>query len=213
MRKIVFLLITSLVLVSCGRDNEPYYPESGNSGSTYFPNNNNSNGQSGKPFGDVNPPAMGQIYYKNMSNIITYKCYLLNKVQTVLAPNSTSQYYKCTDGKYTIKVEQSDNIYNDDVATYIDDVVIQSGKTICIDFPLLSTLTLHNVSNVDYYITINDGLAEYVCNGGDAIILKNIDCTTFKVKFTQKNGYLFFPTKKTVYINVPKEGKIYKFNP
>lgn len=211
MKKIVLLLIASLVLVSCGRDNEPYYPESGNS----------------KPENPYTPPTTtptipvtpkptskyAKLYLQNTSSINRYKCYVNGIYEVTVEPNSTSKAIEYYAGTYAIAAEQCDNIYNNDKVKYEKNFNLNAGEDFTVVFPLKADLVLQSNSVDDYNISINDGKWEYVCLTGQKVVLSNIDCTTYKVKFTQRNGYMFYPTVETVYIKVSSNGKTYKFNP
>ena len=214
MKKIVFLLIASLVLVSCGRDkdSEPFFPDSGNN----------------QPENPYTPPAttpttpvipstpttkFAKLYFKNNSNINRYRCYVNNIAETTVPAKSTSKAFEYYSGTYQIVIEQVDNVYEDYKTTYSGNYNLTAGQTKTINFPNMATLTLKSNSVDDYNISINDGMFEYVCLTGNSITIKNLDCATYKVKFTQRNGYFFYPTVQTVYITLPENGKTYKFNP
>ena len=205
MKKIVLLLIASLVLVSCGRDNEPYgpdediiYPSGGNSSSTVTP---------------TLTPKYAKIYYRNNSSINTYKIYLNGIGEVTLAPKSTSKAFQYYSGTSQIVAEQTTNIYNNSAAQFSGNFNFDAGTTETIDFPLLASLTIKSNSVDDYNVSINDGMWEYVILTGGSVTLNNLDCTTYKIKVTQRNGYFFYPTVETYYVKLAKTGTTFKFNP
>lgn len=201
MKKIVLLLIASLVLVSCGRDNEPLGPV-------------HNNGSSSSNSTNDNKQKIGYISFVNVSYANKYKCYVNNKEVAIISPRK-SFILKCNAGSYKIRVEQYDNIYNNKMAVYEDDIVVNDGKTFKAEFPLLDKLFLENASNDDYYVTINDGMYELLVNPVLVSTISNLDVfATYKIYVVQKNGYLFFPTKKTYYYTMNNSGNnTFKFNP
>lgn len=241
MKKILLLLMASIILVSCG-DEEPMYPNNGSSGS--YPSgetnssensnssvNNNSSSASNSATNNnssstsnsvtnnnsssTNKPVSkyAKLYFQNMSTVNKYRCYVNGISEAIVNPMSISDALEYYSGTYQIVIEQYDNIYNDYKAVYSDNINLTAGSKKRIDFPILSSLILKSNSPDDYNISINDGMWTSVCLAGESVVLKDVDCTTYKVKFTQRNGYMFYPTEKTVYINLTQEGVVYKFNP
>lgn len=201
MRKIVFLLITSLVLVSCGRDKEPIGPV-------------HNNGSSNSSSTNDNKQKIGYINFVNVSYDNKYKCYVNNKEVAIVSPRK-SFILKCNAGSYKIRVEQYDNIYNDKMAVYEDNIIVYNNATHKAEFPYLDNLVLINESNDDYYVTINDGKYELLVESVWQSVINNLDVyATYKIYVVQKNGYLFFPTKKTYYYTMNNSGNnILEFNP
>lgn len=207
MKKIVFLLIASLVLVSCGRDNEPIGPIH-NNGSSSSNSSSNSGGT------NDNKQKIGYINFVNVSYDNKYKCYVNNKEVVIVSPRK-SFILKCNAGSYKIRVEQYDNIYNDKMAVYEDNIIVYNNATHKAEFPYLDNLVLINESNDDYYVTINDGMYEVLVDPVWPSVINNLDVyATYKIYVVQKNGYLFFPTKKTYYYTMNNSGNnILEFNP
>lgn len=219
MKKIVLLLIASLVLVSCGRDKEPIGPNHNNNSNSSSSSSSNNN--SGSSFGDTNhdKEKFAYINFVNVSKTNKYKCYVENIAVSVVKPNSnyvsTCAFSNGTTGTFNIKVEQYDNIYNDKMAVYKDNIIVYNGATHKAEFPYLDDLILINESNDDYYVTINDGMYELLVESDAASRVYDLDVfATYKIYVVQKNGYLFFPTKKTYYYTMNNSGyNAFKFNP
>lgn len=207
MKKIVFLLFASFLLVSCGRDNEPIGP-------VHSSGNNSSSSSSSSSSSTSNTEKIGYINFVNVSSENKYRCYVNNKEVAIISPRK-SFILKCNAGSYKIRVEQYDNIYNDKMAVYEDNIMVYNGATHKAEFPYLDNLILINESNDDYYVTINDGMYELLVEPVWASRVYNLDVfATYKIYVVQKNGYLFFPTKKTYYYTMNNSGyNAFKFNP
>lgn len=201
------MLLASIVLVSCG-DDEPYGPDNiispdgGSSSSTVTPTPT-----------PTPTSKYAKIYYKNKSSINTYKVYLNGVGEVTVAPKSTSKAFQYYSGTYQIVAEQTTNIYNNTAAQFSGNFNFDAGTTETIDFPLLASLTIKSNSVDDYNVSVNDGMWEYVILSGGSVTLNNLDCTTYKIKVTQRNGYFFYPTVETYFVKLAKTGTTFKFNP
>ncbi len=228
MKKILFLFITSMLVIGCSLSGEePLGPNNSGSNNSVVTDKNNSS-ENSKDSGSSNSsnsstskpvqskpeiPKYAKLYFKNNSNINRYKCYVNNIAETTVPTKSTSKAFEYYSGTYQIVIEQVDNVYENYRVKYSGNYNLTAGQTQTISFPNLATLTLKSNSSDDYNISINDGMLEYVCLTGHSIEIKNLDCATYKVKFTQRNGYHFYPTVETVYITLPENGKTYMFKP
>ena len=215
MKKILFLLITSMIVMSCGiSGEEPKGPN--NDSDIVLPDEYYDNEKDDKPTTVVPTPESSKyakVSFKNNSSINMYAVYVNGILECSVKPKTTSSVYRYYPNTYQIVVKQSENIYNENVATYSKNYNLDAGDTQTISFPNLGSMILKSNSPDDYNISINDGMWEYVCLAGNTITLSNIDCTTYKVKLTQRNGYMFYPTVETYYVTVNKTGTTLKFNP
>lgn len=181
----------SIVIISCGKDNEPS-----------FPNNNNNNSSTSKH---------AYLTVNNNSKLITYKLYINDVYTETLVPLSSSEKLKFYEGTYKISVTQSNYIYKDVSTTFHGNFNLEAGVHQKVDIPNLADLKITNTTSDDYYVTIDDGAYEFIINASSYITIKDIDCTMHKIYVVQKNGYTLWPTKNTYYVKVSESEASFSF--
>lgn len=212
MKKIVFLLIASLVLVSCGRDNEPIGPD--NSGSNIeTPVEPENPAVPEKPAEPEVKICYLKINNKSLSN--TYQCYI-DDMCIAVKPQSSYLFKEISNNEHTLYLYVV--LYGEPIPegpSCLTSVKMVPNVVKELNIPEQADLYIKNSSSDTYSVTINDGLFKFNLRGGITYTIENLDLyAKYKIDVVQQNGYLFYPTKKTYYYTMTGlMQNIFTFNP
>lgn len=232
MKKILFLLITSILVISCGiTGEEPNKPNNSENSDIIYPNEDVPNNEPVVKPEDVpnNEPAVKpeedeeickdgrvRIFNKSLSN--TYKCYINDICIATIEPQKNYLYTAYCSAGHTLHMDVEEKSKKHDPFTFNPSyysIELKPNVINVLNIPRLAPLYIKNSSNDTYSVSINDGLFYFQLKPNVTYTVENLDIhATYKISVVQLNGYFFYPTKKTYnYTMTDLMQNVFSFNP
>ena len=218
MKKIVFLLITSILVISCGiTGEEPNKPNNSENSDIIYPNEDVPNNEPVvKPEEDEEICKDGRVRIFNKSLSNTYQCYINDICIATIEPQKNYLYTAYCSAGHTLYIDIEEKGEKHESFGPSDfSVKLGTNSISVLNIPNLAPLHIKNSSSDNYSVSINDGLFKFDLRPNQTYTVENLDIhATYKITVVQKDGYLLFPTQRDYnYTMTDLMQNVFSFNP